>query len=82
MITVDGRCFCDDCERRTKNVYRMVGRCGNCGQDSMLMLFRDGDKTHNLNCPVCGCWSTVIPLRLASEDEIPDAMQEARDGSE
>lgn len=71
MITVDGRCGCDRCESRTGNIYRMVGTCYNCGTKDILMLFRAGDKTANLDCPVCGCWHTVHPLRSATPDEIP-----------
>jgi predicted RNA-binding Zn-ribbon protein involved in translation (DUF1610 family) len=78
MLTVSGKCMCSKCESRTTNQYRMIGHCLNCGQDKILMLFRSGDKAHNLDCPTCGergimSFSGVHPDRLATEDEIPAA---------
>lgn len=77
MTTVDGRCFCQHCTDRTENIYRMVGACYNCGAKPILMLFRLGDKSASLDCPRCGNWHSVHPLRLATDEEIPAA--EARD---
>ena len=71
MLTVDGRCGCGECETRTGNIYRMVGVCYNCGTKPILMLFRVGDKTRDLDCPVCGVWHSVKSQRLAGVDEIP-----------
>lgn len=31
MITIDGRCHCQQCKNQTENIYRMVGACRNCG---------------------------------------------------
>ena len=73
MITVDGRCFCHRCEARSGDIYRMVGTCSNCGARPILMLFRAGDPSTALDCPVCGNWHSVRSVRLASADEIPDA---------
>jgi hypothetical protein len=77
MLTVSGKCMCSKCEARTTRQYRMVGHCTNCGAKDVLMLFRSGDKAHNLDCPVCGNWGTggggVHPDRLATPDEIPAA---------
>jgi transcription elongation factor Elf1 len=70
MLTVDGRCGCHKCEARTGDIYRMVGRCRNCGTEDILMLFRAGDKAAELDCPVCGNWHTVRAGRLATEDEV------------
>jgi len=70
MITIDGRCHCQRCEERTGNIYRMVGKCWNCGAADILMLFRAGDKTAPLDCPVCGCYHQVNAQRLATPDEI------------
>lgn len=69
--TIDGRCSCSDCRGRTENIYRMIGRCTNCGVDNFLLLFRAGDKASYLTCPRCGCWKTVMPYLAASEDQIP-----------
>lgn len=73
MITVDGRCFCERCESRTKDIYRMVGKCRNCGAEPILMLYRAGDKATSLTCPTCGNWNSVHANRLATEDEVPAA---------
>lgn len=70
VITVDGRCGCYSCEKRTGNIYRMVGSCRNCGLTPILMLFREGDIVAPLNCPTCGV-KQVYSLRLAWSDEIP-----------
>jgi len=48
----------------------MIGWCSNCRAD-VMMLFRSGDMARNLDCPVCGNWSTVQAKRLATADEIP-----------
>jgi len=72
MITVDGRCNCARCVARTEHIYRMVGRCLNCGATPILMLFRAGDPTARLKCPLCGN-DRVESQRLATADEIPVA---------
>jgi predicted nucleic acid-binding Zn-ribbon protein len=56
----------------------MVGHCTNCGQKDVLMIFRQGDKATNLDCPTCGVrgpmsFEGVHPDRLATPDEIPAA---------
>lgn len=75
MLTIDARCGCASCEGRTQNIYRMVGRCRNCGTEPILLLFRAGDSTSGVNCPVCGNWKTVWAERLATYDEIPATEQ-------
>lgn len=71
MLTVSGICMCDKCESRTKNIYRMIGVCYNCGTKDIFMLFRSGDPKASLDCPVCGNWHGVHAQRLATADEIP-----------
>ena len=71
---VDGRCGCQRCEERTKNTYRMVGVCLNCGTKPILILYRWGDRAADVDCPVCGNWQKVRPQRLATADEIPAAV--------
>src|ERR1035437_2438586 len=71
MLTVSGICACQKYEDRTKDIYRMVGTCLNCGTKDILMLFRAGDSASNLDCPVCGNWKKVSARRLATDDEIP-----------
>ena len=76
-MTVSGICKCHRCESSERpNIYRMVGHCENCGQGDILMLFREGDRKANLDCPRCGAqghgtFGGVHPDRLATEDEIP-----------
>jgi len=70
MITVDGRCPCEECTRRTKRTYHMAGVCLNCGAADLLMVFRVGDNTRRLNCPVCGNRHTVSAQRLATTSEV------------
>lgn len=81
MITIDGRCHCSKCRATTEDIYRMIGACGNCGTANILMLFRAGDPARNLDCPVCGNWSKVMPQRLATPDEVP-ASEPADQGGE
>lgn len=71
MITVDARCFCMQCEARSKNVYRMFAYCRNCGQGPIIVLFREGDPKRDVDCPTCGVWHGVRPIRLASPEEMP-----------
>jgi hypothetical protein len=71
MLTVDGRCTCHRCEARTTSIYRMIGVCRNCGATPILMLFRAGDPATPRNCPTCGGYDTLAPLRLATEEETP-----------
>ena len=75
IAMVDGRCGCSKCIERTEDIYRMIGGCVNCGAKPILMLFRSGDPSAHLDCPVCGKWHGVQPQRLATVDEIPDAIQ-------
>ena len=73
VITIDARCMCQKCEKRSKDIYRMIGSCSNCGSKNLLILFRAGDRACSQDCPVCRCWGTVGPYRLATADEIPEA---------
>lgn len=73
MITVDGRCPCHRCEERTKDIYRMVGRCLNCKTTDILIILRSGDPAADQDCPVCGGRSKVKCQRLATPDEAPVA---------
>jgi transcription elongation factor Elf1 len=66
----DGRCFCSRCTSRTEDIYRMVGRCSNCGSD-VLCIYRAGDKAAPLECPTCEVYRAVTPQRLATPDEVP-----------
>jgi hypothetical protein len=68
MLTCDARCNHRGCPE--KDIYRMVGTCGNCGTEGVLMLFTEGHETYQQQCPTCGCRS-VSALRLATEEEIP-----------
>jgi hypothetical protein len=67
---VDARCThlrCPD-----ENVYRMVGRCSNCGSGPFLVLVTARhEKPSGATCPKCGCY-TVRCDRLAEDDETPD----------
>lgn len=74
MVTVDGRCHCERCRSRTEDIYRMIGTCLNCGATPILMLFRAGDNASSQTCPTCGCSYKLAPQRLATPDEIPDAV--------
>jgi hypothetical protein len=51
----------------------MVGSCSNCGTQGILILYRAGDSTGDLDCPVCGNYKSVsrIGQRLATPDEVP-----------
>jgi hypothetical protein len=73
MLTVDGRCGCNQCRTRTENIYRMIGTCRNCGTTPILLLYRAGDKASEQDCPVCGNWHTVQAQRIATADELPVA---------
>lgn len=74
---VDGRCGCFRCEARTKDIYRMIGRCYNCKTEPILILYRVGDPAALAGCPVCGNSDSVHAFRLATADEIPAASSEA-----
>jgi len=69
---VDARCHHRDCE--TKNAYRMIGSCYNCGTKPVLGLFTTGHEKRNgvlgEDCPVCGT-RNLHWTRLATPDEIP-----------
>jgi DNA-directed RNA polymerase subunit RPC12/RpoP len=83
MKTVSGICICNKCENSGRSgIYRMIGRCTNCGDDPVLMLFRQGDQKHNLECPNCGSpggySQGIMSYRLANDDEIPESEGEAK----
>lgn len=69
----DARCSCERCKARTGNVYRMVGECANCGAQ-VLVLNRSGDRARDVDCPLCGNYWSVKQRRLATGDEIPEAV--------
>jgi hypothetical protein len=70
---VDRRCTHRNCADKT-GVYRMVGRCLNCGTTPILGLFTSGhEHSHGGDCPVCGV-SRLHWDRLASPEEIPAAV--------
>lgn len=71
MPTVSGVCICSRCERGPRRIYRMIGKCWNCTADPILMLFRAGERTMPLDCPLCGC-REVRAVRRATDDEIPE----------
>ena len=77
IACVDGRCTCQRCRDRTENIYRMIGVCYNCHAKPILMLFRAGDRSAALDCPICGNYHSVHPLRLATPDEIPSEVANA-----
>lgn len=70
MTVIDARCFCNRCVGRTEDIYRMVGRCSNCGTDKFLIIYRSGDPVAKQDCPCCGC-HTVNTYRKANDEEIP-----------
>lgn len=73
MITVDNRC--SKCAADGKDIYRMVGYCGNCHTKPVLVLHSAGHEAlgpANEPCPLCGNRS-VRSERLATPDEIPEA---------
>lgn len=72
MLTVSALCMCVRCTSRTGEIYRMVGACSNCGTKDILILFRAGDQTREVECPVCKV-RQVRSIRLATDDEIPAA---------
>lgn len=70
--TIDGRCRCEACEARTSDVYRMISApCSNCRSGPYLLIFRVGDRATARECPKCRNYSTVSPVRSATDDEIP-----------
>jgi hypothetical protein len=71
MVTVDKRCTHHTCQ--DKDIYRMVGRCVNCGQTDLLILNTSGHEATKADCPRCGCDRSVTQDRLATDDEIPVA---------
>lgn len=73
MLTVDARCGCKQCEDRTQNIYRMIGRCSNCGTGDILVIYREGDESRPVDCPVCRNYRSVRTIRLATPDEFPEA---------
>lgn len=75
MTTIDARCLCKECQDRTERIYRMVGYCSNCGAKDLLIIYRAGDKTRDLECPSCECSYTVRGYNQskAADHEIPAA---------
>lgn len=78
MLTIDLRCNFPRCSEAAKgDLYRMVGRCGNCGTEDILFLITAGHPKptsigNPATCPVCGC-REAWAQRLATDDEIPVA---------
>lgn len=75
MITVDNRCGVPTC---SGDIYRMVGHCTNCGVKPVLILYTKGHEAlgpTSKPCPTCGNHYAVRPDRLATEDEIPAAIE-------
>lgn len=70
MLTAD--CRCSTCDRKGRDIYRMVGVCTNCGATPVLVLNSVGHKADAVSCPICQN-RTVIQKRLATDDEIPEA---------
>ena len=71
MLTADKRCGAPECVN--KGIYRMVGKCINCMSEPILILFTAGHETEKGKCPVCENARSVMPLRIATVDEIPSA---------
>jgi hypothetical protein len=74
MITIDMRCTMRQCKDKS-GIYRMVGKCSNCGTEPILFLITadheaPSSPTSGQRCPVCGC-SKAFAQRLATDDEIP-----------
>ena len=69
--TIDARCHCAECKAKTENIYRMVGKCSNCGSEPWLVIFRAGDPARAVDCPRCGVREKVYSSRLATDHEIP-----------
>lgn len=72
MITIDARCT-KPTPCRT-SVYRMVGYCLNCKADPILIINTETHSASNVDCPVCGNFHSVKQSRLATDDEIPEAL--------
>ena len=74
MLFIDKRCTYRGCAHKT-GVYRMVGRCVNCGTENILVMFTEGHRKGDADCPVCGVYWGVksTTMRLATPDEIPVA---------
>lgn len=68
---IDARCPDRGCT--SKGMYRMVGRCSNCGTSDFLILYTEGHEKRDVDCPRCGCSYSMVPSRLATDDEIPVA---------
>jgi len=75
VITADARCTLPKviCSHHKDTMYRMIGMCGNCRQDEILVMFTGGHAKRDVDCPVCGCYNVVTCYRLATEEEIPVA---------
>ena len=54
-----GLCYCRLCGGRTQATYALTGFCTNCADGPFRMIFRQGDRVHQLDCPTCGVWRTV-----------------------
>jgi predicted nucleic-acid-binding Zn-ribbon protein len=66
--SVDARCPDKWCT--SKDVYRMVGTCVNCGNTDIIVLYTSGHVARDATCPACGC-ERVTAKRLATPDEVP-----------
>ena len=74
---VDLRCKTGSCAYRD-GVYRMIGRCANCGADPLLFLVTTGHEVPRgpmlgARCPICDT-RNAYATRLANPDEIPSAV--------
>lgn len=70
MLTTDARCTMSFCQGIA--IYRMIGKCANCGADPILVLLTSRHKAIKVECPTCKN-ETVDPTRLARDDEFPEA---------
>lgn len=78
MLTTDARCHDQSCAH--KGIYRMIGRCYNCKAEPVLVLFTEGHEAYRVKCPTCRVRDSVNVSRLATEDEIPEAVAERTRG--
>lgn len=71
MVTIDARCTCRYCAKE-EGTYTMDAYCANCGSRGITIVYRRGQLcTSKRDCPVCGCWSCVQPLRLSEPEATP-----------
>lgn len=50
---VNTACYCEKCEGRTREMYYLRARCGNCATEFVLKV-RKGDQPGENACPGCG----------------------------